>query len=306
MVTKTVFIFQYYLGSNILKYILTIILIFSLIHCEDNYITRFSPKLNLMNYESVDNSEKSVVFLEGNSPLKPILASLVIPGLGQIINDSPIWKTAMFAGIEIVGIAGYITWTKQADEITGEYQDWADEHWAMDRWVTNTPILLSAIQNSGYPSVDDVIIDGSHHLTIIVEGIYQSSDILEDNPNIDYVEMRDWDFYEGIGKYDQFVAGWDDALTNWEIEYKEISKNTSELIVMTPNKKHYLNLRNDSNVLYRNAKFALTAVVFNHIFSALDVLWSANKKRELSYKINVSKQIDNIYVIRGISVEWNL
>ena len=75
---------------------------------------------------------------------------------------------------------------------------------------------------------------------------------------------------------------------------------------MTPNKKHYINLRNDSNVLYRNAKFALTAVVFNHIFSALDAFLSANKKRELSYKINVSKQRDNYLAVKGISIEWSL
>lgn len=289
-----------------LKYTLIILLIFSTLYCEEDYINRFSTRSDLNVHNLYDSEKKSVVFLENNSPIKPMLASLILPGLGQIINDSPIWKTAMFVGIEIAGIAGYITWTKHADDITKEYQDWADEHWDMSRWVTNTPILLNAIQTSGYPSVDDVIIDGSHHITIIVDGIYQSSDILADNPNIDYTEVRDWDFYEGIGKYDQFVAGWDDALTNWDIEYKEISNNTSELIVMTPNKKHYLNLRNDSNVLYRNAKFALTAVVFNHIFSALDILWSANKKRELSYKINVSKQIDNIYVIEGISIEWKL
>lgn len=269
-----------------------------------DYIEQFSVKHK---YESnIHNSVKSVVFKDNNISLKPMLASLVLPGLGQAINKSPIWKTALFATVEVAGIAGYLTWTKQADDITEEYKQWADDHWEMGLWVNNSALLLNTIQTSGYPTVDDIIINGSHHITIIVDGRYESSDILADNPNIEYVEVRDWDFYEGIGKYDQFVAGWDDALNNWSIEEKDISGGGTELIVMTPNKKHYLDLRNDSNILYRNAKFAITLVAFNHIFSALDALWNANNKKELTYRLDVTKQVDQNFVIKGLTLEWNL
>ena len=266
---------------------------------------RFAVKFDLTNL--VDNSEfsDSLDIKSKTSSLKPMITSLVIPGFGQFLNQSPWWKTAIFVGVEVVGIAGYVTWTNKADDITKEYENWADDHWDMESWVNGSAILLSDIQSNGYPDVNDVRIDGSHHITIIVNGKYESSHILLDNSNIDYTELRDWDFYEGIGKYDQFSAGWDDA-NDWEIVYKNIKDGEDELIVMTPNKQHYLDLRNDSNILYKNAKFAASVLLFNHIFSALDALWDANKNKELSYKLDVSIGSESNYVIKGISFQWSL
>lgn len=290
---------------NLRKIIIILIILSAIIFGEDllkNFDNRFATKVDFYNTiysDSLDiNSKQSI--------LKPMIASLVIPGFGQYINRSPWWKTALFAGVEVAGIAGYISWTNKADEITKEYENWADEYWDMKRWVNDSAILLSDIKSNGYPNVNDVRIDGSHHITIIINGKYESSDILLENPNIEYVELRDWDFYEGIGKYDQFVAGWDDAKSNWEIIQKKIKNGEDELIVMTPNKQHYLNLRNDSNILYKNAKFAASALLFNHIFSALDALWNANKNKELSYKLDVSIGSKSNYIIKGISVQWNL
>lgn len=289
-----------------LRKIFTLFILLSTVVCGEDLLknidNRFATKVNFYNTiysDSLDINSKP-------STLKPMIASLVIPGFGQYINRSPWWKTALFAGVEVAGIAGYISWTNKADEITKEYENWADEYWDMKRWVNGSAILLSDINSNGFPNVNDVRIDGSHHITIIVNGKYESSEILLENPNIEYVELRDWDFYEGIGKYDQFVAGWDDAKSNWEIIQKKIKNGEDELIVMTPNKQHYLNLRNDSNILYKNAKFAASALLFNHIFSALDALWNANKNKELSYKLDVSIGSKSNYIIKGISIQWNL
>ena len=294
------------------KIILLIIIFSTVIFSKDLFNdpdNRFTVKINSENLlHNSKFSDSLDVKSENNQklPLKPMIASLVFPGFGQYINRSPMWKTALFAGIEVAGIVGYVSWTNKADKITKEYENWADDHWDMDSWVNGSAILLSDIQSNGYPQVDDVKIDGSHHITIIVNGKYESSEILLDKPNIDFIELRDWDFYEGIGKYDQFVAGWDDAKSNWEIIKKNIKDGEDELIVMTPNKQHYLELRNDSNILYKNAKFAASALLFNHIFSALDALWSVNKNKELSYKLDVSIGSKSNYVIKGISVQWNL
>lgn len=282
----------------------------STIVCGDDLLinldNRFATKVDLTNLVHNSIFSDSLDINSKQSILKPMIASLVIPGFGQYINRSPWWKTALFAGVEVAGITGYISWINKADDITKDYENWADEHWNMRRWVNDSAILLSDIKANGFPNVNDVRIDGSHHITIIINGKYESSEILLENPNIEYVELRDWDFYEGIGKYDQFVAGWDDAISNWEIVRKKIKNGEDELIVMTPNKQHYLNLRNDSNVLYKNAKFAVSALLFNHIFSALDALWNANKNKELSYKLDVSIGSESNYVIKGISVQWNL
>ena len=291
------------------KIILLLITLSAVVCGEDlliNLDNRFATKIDLLNLARNSIFSDSLDINHKTSTLKPMVASLVIPGFGQYLNRSPWWKTALFASVEVAGIVGYMSWTNKADDITKEFENWADDHWDMNTWVNGSAALLSDINSSGYPDVNDVRIDGSHHITIIVNGKYESSEILLENPNIEYVELRDWDFYEGIGKYDQFVAGWNDARSNWEIIHKKIKNGEDELIVMTPNKQHYLNLRNDSNVLYKNAKFAVSALLFNHIFSAIDALWNANKNKELSYKLDVSIGIKSNYVIKGISVQWNL
>lgn len=293
-----------------MRKIITIFIIFSTIVCgEDllsNYDNRFATKIDITNLVYNSTFSDSLDINSNQSMLKPMIASFVVPGFGQYLNHSPWWKTALFVGVEVAGIVGYIAWTNKADDITKEYEIWADNHWDMRRWVNDSAILLSDIQSGGYPDVNDVRIDGSHHITIIINGKYESSEILLENPNIQYVELRDWDFYEGVGKYDQFVAGWDDAKSNWEIVQKKITDGEDELIVMTPNKQHYLQLRNDSNVLYKNAKFAASALLFNHIVSALDALWDVNKNKELSYSLDVSIGSESNYVIKGISIQWSL
>lgn len=291
------------------KIILLLITLSAVVCGEDllkNLDNRFATKIDLINLARSSVFSDSLDINHKTSTLKPMVASLVIPGFGQYLNRSPWWKTALFASVEVVGIVGYMSWTNKADDITKEFENWADDHWDMNTWVNGSAALLSDINLSGYPDVNDVRIDGSHHITIIVNGKYESSEILLENPNIEYVELRDWDFYEGIGKYDQFVAGWNDARSNWEIIHKKIKDGEDELIVMTPHKQHYLNLRNDSNILYKNAKFAASALLFNHIFSAIDALWNTNKNKELSYKLDVSIGSKSNYIIKGISVQWKL
>jgi len=284
--------------------------LFTILYSKDlsnNIDNRFVTKIVLENFGG--RTHNSILQKKNyrSNPLKPMIASVAIPGLGQYLNKSPWWKTALFVGVEIAGIAGYISWNNEGDDVTKKYENWADEHWDMNSWVNGSAILLSDINSNGYPEVNDVRIDGSHHILLqMIEGSYISSDIFATNPNFEYkIELRDWDFYEGIGKYDQFVAGWDDA-NDWEIVYKNITGGEDELIVMTQHKQHYLELRNDSNVFYKNAKFAASAILFNHIFSALDALWSGNKNRELSYKLDVSIGSKSNYEIKGISVQWNL
>ncbi|MEE8340770.1 MAG: hypothetical protein V3R52_01585 [Candidatus Neomarinimicrobiota bacterium] len=292
-----------------IKNILLLVTLFSVVCGEDlisNLDNRFATKIDLSDISRTSGFVDSFDTKRKTSTLKPMLASLVIPGYGQYLNRSQWWKTALFAGVEIAGIVGYLSWTNKADDITNEFENWADDHWDMSTWVNGSSTLLNEINSNGYPNINDVRIDGSHHITIIVNGKYESSEILLENPNIEYYELRDWDFYEGIGKYDQFIAGWDDARSHWEIVQKKIKDGEDELIVMTPNKQHYLNLRNDSNVLYKNAKFAASALIFNHILSAIDALWIANKNKELSYKLDVSIGLESNYVIKGISVQWNL
>ena len=80
-----------------------------------------------------------------------------------------------------------------------------------------------------------------------------------------------------------------------------------EYIAMSPYKKQYREIWNDSNDYYRIASFALSSMVANHFASMMDVLilskLSNNKVTNLSLKTYFSPL--NPYGIGGIKLSFN-
>ena len=74
--------------------------------------------------------EKDSTFYPG----KPLLLSLVVPGLGQVYNEEPLWKPGVFIATEIVSITSIMYANKKADEIRMDYQKFADENWNVKDW----------------------------------------------------------------------------------------------------------------------------------------------------------------------------
>ena len=52
-----------------------------------------------------------------------------------------------------------------------------------------------------------------------------------------------------------------------------------ESIILTKNKNYYRDLRYDSNQLKHYSRYALTAIMFNHIISAIDAAVVSSKKK---------------------------
>ncbi|MEC7935279.1 MAG: DUF5683 domain-containing protein [Candidatus Neomarinimicrobiota bacterium] len=249
-------------------------------------------------------------------PARPMLYSLIFPGLGQWYNKSPLWKISLFSGIEIASIASAVQWMNKADDIRVNYELFADDNWDLETWVYNT--LSTPIGNYA-----DVHIDGTHKLTLILSGAlaeqfgtFVTSDSLEDNAHWVYsgevAVLRDRDFYENIGKYDQFVGGWTDCYdqTNnqlWFEVYKDVGDSV-ETIITTPNKEDYVSQRAKSNDYLNMAKFAISAMMFNHVVSAMDAIWSTQNKnrpkksKELKTDVGLLYDRNSKYGVGGLSI----
>ena len=138
---------------------------------------------------------------------------------------------------------------------------------------------------------------GTHHLNISITGdlandlnlTYVSSDSLEIHP--DWVESgdiqvsRDRHFYENIGKYDQFLGGWSDANSEWYWEEKDVGDST-EIIIKTPLKADYIEQRYRSNQMLNMAKYCITVIMFNHVFSGIESVWSNQKRARSNNEID--------------------
>ena len=279
---------------------------------------RFQPALNLNTTEFIlsdtteDTIKDSVTLV--NYPAKPMLYSLILPGLGQYKNGDPLWKSAIFIGVEAASIVGMLQWNKQAEDIRKQYELFGDNHWSIINWVENT--FLNPI--TGLIQYEDFKLDGTHKLELHLSGSlaeafgeFVSSDSLVTHPEWIYSDelsiFQDQHFYENIGKYDQFVGGWDDAF-EWYIVEKTV-EDTIEIILMTPYKNDYNNERDKSNQYLKLANYAVTAIMFNHVISGIEAVLTnqrkARSKAEQS-KTDVGLYYDprNKYGIGGISVSY--
>ena len=126
--------------------------------------------------EIVEQEDSLVVY-----PARPMLYSLILPGVGQWYNKSPAWKIGLFAGIEAASIFSRLQWRKKAEDIRLKYEIFADDNWDLETWVSNT-------LNTPLGNYADVHINGTHKLILVLSGSlaeqygnYVSSDSLENN-----------------------------------------------------------------------------------------------------------------------------
>ena len=270
--------------------------------------------------------EKDSTFYPG----KPLLLSLVVPGLGQVYNKEPLWKPGVFIATEIVSITSIMYANKKADEIRMDYQKFADENWNVKDWWNFTQSGPEVIENNGLYFTDNKLkamrdYVGTHHLTIHLKGdlvnLFNTEFLTSDSLSIlsgyldsdDLSMVKDRHYYENIGKYDQFVGGWSDVSTNWYWEEKDVGDST-EIVIKTPMKQSYLDDRYKSNQWLSFAKFSISAMMFNHVISGLEAVW-ANRSIKNEKSGEDAKKIDldlgllfnpsNSYGVGGLSFRVN-
>ena len=114
--------------------------------------------------------------------------------------------------------------------------------------------------------------------------------------------IRDHNFYENIGKYDGFFAGWTD---NSEIYSYE--KNTGELLAYSPGKWHYRkNLFEKAEEYYAIAGYAMSLLLTNHVVSAVDALLTAKLYNNMDLTIAPYYDSRNKWGVGGFKVSFNL
>lgn len=182
--------------------------------------------------------EEELYKIHHKSTGRAFLFSLIMPGAGEIYTGSKL-KAAFFFGVEAFSWYSYITSYSDGQDLEDIFVDYATEHWdpsAYRAWL---------VEVKGVPSDTlDWAEDESftHHLP-------------------DFMTQQ---YYEMIGKYDQFLFGWSDT------DY-DTNDSTSAL------REEYLSMRDESNSKFDKARnFAIIAIA-NRIISAFDASLAARK-----------------------------
>jgi hypothetical protein len=186
------------------------------------------------------------------SPGKAFVFSALAPGSGQLYVGSK--RGYVYLGIEAVAWTSSYFFHKSGKQKEDEYMDFADAHWF-------EPAVGESVGVA--PDGSTIYYDEEHHKRIVY-----------------FYQHDKGHYYEDIGKYIYYQAGWDPGTLN-----------------------DYLDMRDDSNRLLKNSGYAAMAAVVNHVVSAIDALRLARSHNlSLGHGVNINLKFRGNLHSRGVMV----
>jgi hypothetical protein len=231
-------------------------------------------------------AQSTVIVVSPNqeNPFINGLFSLAVPGVGQFRTER-YTKAAIFFGAELALIAYAVISNNKGDDITADFQKYAEAHWSPERyakWINTygsadygpaTTIDLNKVRQNDFSEINawesapgPSKTGFSHHLPRFGEQQY----------------------YELIGKYYQFKFGWDTY--PMDANGVPLSDGRDYFNNFTADKqiKAYAAERGKANDYYYAVSFALSTLVINHALSAIDAYLSTkNYNNEIAASLNV-------------------
>jgi hypothetical protein len=202
--------------------------------------------------------------------------SLVVPGTGQIYNGD-YWQAALFL------VAEAALWTvaavndKKGDDQTAFFEAYADDYWDVVRYAEwSDENLAPNGQTFGWliPGTEGRVPWERVNWTELnrmeraiaatAAGQFYSHTL---------PQHGEQQYYELIGKYQQFYQGWSDADPAL-LSYDDID---ARLKAGGTQFTYYSAERGKANDYYSAASTAVTLVVVNHVLSALEAAWGASR-----------------------------
>jgi hypothetical protein len=222
--------------------------------------------------DSMRTEELTDVYgFKGKSVKRAFLYSLIVPGSGEFYAGSKI-KAALFFGLDVTLWALYFNYHGKGKDKEKEYRAFADTTWSEDDykwWLYETvyeETIDYGIVSDTFPywnPVEQKWEYFSHHLP----------------------DKKTGQYYEMIGKYEQFAWGW----TDYEGELQPDGS-----VKPSPLWNVYRNMRATSNDWLNKAKYSAMFSVANHILSAFDAAIAVkkyNKKGERFSQIQLKMRL---------------
>jgi len=221
-------------------------------------------RFNMVGKESFPKNEWNLMESQTESdatgrknPAVGVILSAVIPGTGELYAGS-LAKGVIFLGTEIALWVGYWKFSDRGQKWQDTFQDFADTHWDSTRW----------------------------------------HDWMQNPPEVPYTthtlpSAKTQQYYEMIGKYDQFKAGWDD--------YEDGKP------ALTPNRDYYENLRKKSNIEFKRASYCMMISLGNRVLSAFDTaltIRGINRRVKTAMRMGMKRGMKGEVPILALRVSW--
>jgi hypothetical protein len=189
-----------------------------------------------------------------------MLASAVIPGTGQLYVATGSGEISHYIRVPIYLALDAYFWYAYRDnydkgkEVKAEYERFADAHWSEERFLLQHPYCDGIGGCDSWEQYNEDAKNFSPYFVYIPR----------------YLDHEE--YYENLGKYDNFVYGWDD----WNGDY-------NNLVAWTPNRTFYWDLRTESDDYLLKADRFVMALIINRVVSMLDAGWIAYRYNRGDY-----------------------
>jgi hypothetical protein len=270
---------------------------------EDHFYQQFRQQLRRLNDpENVEISPERQIALRNGA------FSLVIPGVGQVLNAQYVKAAAMLA-FDIASLVYANNQTRQARRIRDEYHAFGDANFSVVKYAAWI-VEYNRIFGTSNMTLQDLAMPGQ-----IIDPTNLAPNAREDWSKVDIQKLRALEmqtlfggsygtafshvmpdygsqqYYELISKYYQFGPGWKDYTDNpgprnWTAEE------------MSPSWFYHGSLGKRFNDNFRAAELAVNLVLLNHFVSALDAFIVRSKR----VKSKVSASEVHSGILYGLSV----
>lgn len=216
---------------------------------------------NLQVKQGESNLRDDIYEFNSKSPLKAFVFSLAVPGAGQFYTGSRI-KAGTFFAIDAILWSGFLINHSKGSSTESDYKSYADEHYIASVYRDWWNIQDTSIQNKF-----------SHRIYFDNTG----------SP------IRTHEYYENIGKYDQFQVGWDDIGLNYPPP--GVPGGT---VVISAHRQTYLDMRKKANDYFSNATTFAMVSIANHIVSAFEAAIGARRYNRGTRQYSLQFESKNI------------
>ncbi len=210
-----------------------------------------------------DTTLGSIYEYSTKSPAKAFLLSLAVPGAGEYYNGQKI-KAGTFLAIDALLWTGYFIYQSKGSNKENEYQAFANDNYTWQNYIIAWDQLPEEDQDKF-----------SHRMPW---------DAGSNRPNFNH------EYYENVGKYDQFQVGWDDIdYSPWDIRDSTVAGK-----IVSPLRSEYLDMRKQANDYFSNATTAVMISIANHLVSAFDAAIGAKRYNKGGKQYSLNLKTKNI------------
>ncbi|GMR25297.1 MAG: hypothetical protein BMS9Abin39_0584 [Ignavibacteria bacterium] len=245
-------------------------------------------------FDRYDSNQLVFAFDDIPDKKSPVLAgvmSAILPGSGELYVGEYI-KAAIFFAVEAALVTTAVVYNNKGDNQTAEFQAFADEHWSVVKYSDN--LLLQP----GLPDGCNIQINPDESLPPWERIVnWNEINICEKGYTHKLDNYGEQQYYELIGKYNQYSSGWD-----------EFDPAVDDFRAVPQIMLDYSEMRGNANDAFNVASKAVIGLYINHLLSAIDAVWSAtsyNKNLAINMKVQNIQYADRIEFVPTLNISYN-